>query len=88
MEKLKNWEVYVNTYGQKLIDFLPSVVGAVIMLLVGIWIIKIINRVVDNFFQKKDYDVTLENFIASIINWGLKILLFVLVVTQLGVESA
>jgi small conductance mechanosensitive channel len=88
MEKLKNWEVYVNTYGQKLIDFLPSVVGAVIMLLVGIWIIKIINRIVDNFFQKKDYDVTLENFIASIINWGLKILLFVLVVTQLGVESA
>lgn len=88
MEKFKDLDIYIEEYGQKLIDFLPNVVGAVLMLLVGIWIIKVINRVVRKFFDKKDYDVTLENFIASLINWGLKILLFVLVVTQLGVESA
>lgn len=88
MEKLKNWDVYLETYGQKLLDFLPSLIGSAIMLLVGIWIIKIINRVVKKFFDKKDYDPTLENFIASLISWGLKIVLFVLVVTQLGVESA
>lgn len=51
------------------------------------WIIKIINRLVNKFFDKKEYDLTLENFIASLISWGLKILLFVLVVAQLGVES-
>jgi len=88
MEEFKDWQVYAEIYGRKLIDFLPNVIGAVIMLLIGIWIIKIINRVVDRFFQRKDYDVTLENFIASLISWGLKILLFVLVVTQLGVESS
>lgn len=88
MEEFKNLDVYIERYGQKLIDFLPSVIGATIMLLVGIWVIKMINGIVKRFFDKKDYDVTLENFIASLINWGLKILLFVLVVTQLGVESA
>lgn len=87
MDKIKDWEVYLNIYGQKLIDFLPSFIGAVVMLLIGMWIIKIINRVVNKFFVRKEYDVTLENFIASLISWGLKILLFVLVVTQLGVES-
>lgn len=88
MDKFKNWDVYAERYGQKLIDFLPSVIGAALMLLIGIWIIKMINRVIRKFFDKKEYDETLENFIASLINWGLKILLFVLVVTQLGVESA
>ncbi len=88
MEKFNDLDIYIEKYGQKLIDFIPSVIGAAIMLLVGIWVIKVVNRVVKKFFDKKDYDVTLENFIASLINWGLKILLFVLVVTQLGVESA
>lgn len=39
-------------------------------------------------FQKKDYDPTLEKFTVNAASWGLKILLFVLVITQLGVESA
>ena len=58
------------------------------MLLIGLWIIKMINRFIKKFFDKTEYDPTLENFIASLIRWGLKIILFVLVVTQLGVESA
>ena len=88
MEKLNDLDVYIEKYAQKLIDFIPSVIGAAIMLLVGIWIIKMVNSVIKKFFDKKDYDVTLENFIASLLNWGLKILLFILVVTQLGVETA
>lgn len=88
MEKLNDLDIYIEEYGKKLIDFIPSVIGAAIMLLVGIWIIKVVNSVIKKFFDKKEYDVTLENFIASLINWGLKILLFILVVTQLGVETA
>jgi small conductance mechanosensitive channel len=88
MEKFKDWDIYIEEYGKKLIDFLPSLIGAGLMLLIGLWIIKIINGFIRRFFDKKEYDPTLENFIASLINWGLKIVLFVLVVTQLGVESA
>ncbi|MGB3342932.1 MAG: mechanosensitive ion channel domain-containing protein [Aequorivita sp.] len=87
MDQFKDLNIYIETYGQKLIDFLPSLIGAALLLLIGMWLIRMINRLVNNFFDKKDYDPTLENFIASLINWGLKILLFVLVVTQLGVES-
>lgn len=88
MDKLSDLDLYIERYGQKLIDFLPNLVGAALMLLIGIWIIKFINRLVTKFFDKKDYDPTLEGFIANLINWALKILLFVLVITQLGVESA
>ncbi len=88
MEKFKDWDIYIEEYGKKLIDFLPNIIGAILMLLIGLWVIKMINRIIKKFFDKKDYDPTLENFIASLINWGLKIVLFVLVITQLGVESA
>ncbi|QAA81922.1 mechanosensitive ion channel [Aequorivita sp. H23M31] len=88
MEYLSNVDVYIERYGQKLIDFLPNLLGAIILLFLGIWIIRFINRLVRKFFDKKEYDPTLEGFIANLINWVLKILLFVLVITQLGVESA
>ncbi|MCT8339715.1 mechanosensitive ion channel [Flavobacteriaceae bacterium TK19130] len=88
MEKFNDLEFYVEKYGQKLIDFLPNLITAILIFVIGLWIIKFINRMVKKFFNKKEYDVTLENFAASLISWGLKILLFVLVVTQLGVESA
>ncbi|PVW17250.1 mechanosensitive ion channel family protein [Marixanthomonas spongiae] len=88
MDKLNDWETYAKEYGQKLIDFLPTLIGAIVMLIIGLWVIKIINKFVRKFFDKKEYDETLENFVASLIDWGLKILLFVLVITQLGVESA
>ncbi|SRX53063.1 mechanosensitive ion channel family protein [Aequorivita sp. CIP111184] len=88
MEKFQDLDIYIEKYGQKLIDFLPNIIGAILLLLVGLWLIKIINRFIRKFFDKKEYDPTLENFIASLINWGLKIVLFVLVITQLGVESA
>ncbi|MBG43654.1 MAG: mechanosensitive ion channel protein [Aequorivita sp.] len=88
MDKFQDLDIYIEKYGQKLIDFLPNVVGAILMLLIGLWLIKIINGFIRRFFDKKEYDPTLENFIASLINWGLKIVLFVLVITQLGVESA
>ena len=88
MDKFNDIDTYAEKYGQKLLDFLPSLIGAILMLVIGLWLIKIINRVLHNFFLKKDYDITLERFIESVINWGLKIVLFVIVITQLGVESA
>ncbi|GEQ84497.1 mechanosensitive ion channel protein [Patiriisocius marinistellae] len=88
MEKFNDINYYIEKYGQKLIDFLPDLILAVLMLFIGLWIIRVISRLINKFFQRKDYDVTLEKFIASLINWSLKIILFVLVITQLGVESA
>jgi len=88
MDSFKDLETVLNKYGQKLIDYLPSIALAIVMLVCGLWIIKFINRLVAKFFLRKDYDITLEKFIQSLINWGLKIVLFVLVITQLGVESA
>jgi len=65
-----------------------SIVTAVLILLVGLWVIRLVNRMVKKFFKKKDYDPSLESFLQSFISIGLKLMLFVLVITQLGVQSS
>lgn len=84
----EQYQKYAEQFGSKIIDFLPSLIGAILVLLIGLWVIKVINRFVKKMFVKKEFDPTLEKFSADLINWTLKILLFVLVITQLGVESA
>ena len=67
---------------------MPNIIYATLILLVGMWVVRIINRMVHRFFEKKDYDLTLESFLQSFINIALKAILFVLVITQLGVKSS
>ncbi|WP_026933450.1 mechanosensitive ion channel family protein [Christiangramia echinicola] len=88
MEKLNDWGDIAKEYAAKFIDYLPTLIGALVLLLVGLWVIKIIVGYLRKLFDRKDYDPTLEKFTLNAASWGLKILLFVLVITQLGVESA
>lgn len=87
MNRLKDLDLYIERFIHKLIDFIPSLLTALLLLVVGIWMIRLLNRMVRKFFRSKSHDPTLEKFITSLIDWSAKILLFVLVVTQLGVES-
>jgi len=68
--------------------FTPKIISAILILVIGWWLIKMVNRLVKRYFKKSDYDETLENFTEDLINWGLKIGLFITVVTQLGVQSS
>ncbi|MCL6216815.1 mechanosensitive ion channel family protein [Zunongwangia pacifica] len=88
MGKLSDWGEIAKEYADKFISYLPTLLGAIALLIVGLWVIKIIKKYVQKLFDKKDFDPTLEKFTVNLLSWGLKILLFVLVITQLGVESA
>ncbi|MDT0647897.1 mechanosensitive ion channel [Zunongwangia sp. F260] len=87
MEQIQDWEMYAKEYTQKFIDFLPDLLAAIFMLLIGLWIIRIIVKYIRKIADSRGYDPALENFIVSLINWGLKILLFVVVISQLGIET-
>jgi len=88
MEQFGNYQRHIEEAITWFWDFLPNLITAIVLLVVGLWIIRIINRLVRRFFERKDYDEALETFLQSFIKMGLKFLLFVLVVTQLGVKSS
>ena len=88
MEQLNAYQEYLKKGLDYIMEFLPNLITAAIILLAGLWIIRIINKAVHRFFERKDYDLTLETFLQSLIKNGLKLLLFVLVVMQLGVPGS
>lgn len=88
MDKLNDWGDIAKEYAEKFIDYLPTLIGSLALLVIGLWVIGLIVKYVEKIFQKKDYDKTLEIFTLNALKWGLKIILFVLFITQLGVQSA
>ena len=88
MKEMENYQVYLEKGMDWAFAVLPNIVVAIVLFIVGLWAIKLINRMVKGFFDRKDYDEALESFLASFIGITLKFLLFVLVVTQLGVKTS
>ena len=70
----------VSLYGFKLI-------GALAVLLAGLFVIKRINIGLQRLFNTTELDPALETFLQSIITAGLKILLVIIVISMLGVET-
>ncbi|WP_045803364.1 mechanosensitive ion channel family protein [Flagellimonas lutaonensis] len=88
MDRLKNYEQHIDNAIDWFWNIVPDLVLAIIIFIVGLWLIRMINKLVRRFFDKKDYDETLETFLQSFISISLKVILFVLVVTQLGVKTS
>jgi len=81
VEKLMNTGLeFVTTYGIK-------VIGAIVIWIIGSWIVKKLMKVTGNVMTKSGYDASLQKFLLNLIGWGLKILLILVILSQLGIET-
>lgn len=78
---------YVVKYGETLLDYLPNILISLVVLFAGLWAIRIVQRITRNIFDKRAMEPTLKKFLLDVIGWTLKVLLFVIVISQLGVET-
>lgn len=88
IEQFQNYEEHISKAIDWVWKLVPNIILAILLLIVGLWFVRFINKMVRKFFERKDYDPTLESFLQSFISIVLKVLLFVLVVTQLGVKTS
>lgn len=65
----------------------PKLLWAIIVLVVGLYIIKFLVHALEKVFQKTDFDESLEGFLVSLTSVGLKIILLVSVAGMLGFET-
>jgi len=79
---------YINNFIRVLIDYSPKLVSAFIVLFVGLYAIRLINRLVRRIMHRREVDLTLSNFLADILLWVLRILLFVTFISRLGIETS
>lgn len=70
-----------------LIVYAPKILIAIVIWFVGLWIIRVILKGVKKGLEKGNYDVSLNKFLANLVNWALKIILIVIVLGTVGIET-
>ena len=79
-------EVYTEKAVDLIMTFGPKLIGAIITLIIGWWIIKVIQKTLRKTFEKRDIEPSLRGFLNSMIGILLKTMLLVSVVGMVGVE--
>jgi small conductance mechanosensitive channel len=78
--------VYSDKALQLLIEYGPNVLLALLTLLIGLWIIKLLSKGFGRTLQKAKVEASLEKFLLSLVGIILKVLLVISVVSMLGVQ--
>jgi len=73
--------------GGMITEYTPRVIGAILTLIIGFWIIGMITRAIGNMMSKRGVDETIQPFLTSLISVGLKIMLLLSVAGMFGVET-
>lgn len=70
-----------------LITYGPKILLAIIVLIVGIWIINRVTRMTRKMMTAKSINVSLIGFVSSLTNIGLKALLLISVAGMIGIQT-
>ncbi|MFB9056217.1 mechanosensitive ion channel family protein [Mariniflexile ostreae] len=64
-----------------------KIIGAIVIWIIGSWIIGKLLKAVNKIMAKGDYDISLQKFLLNLIRWTLKIILVIVVLGTVGVET-
>jgi small conductance mechanosensitive channel len=82
-EILTSQEKYIDM----VLDFGIAVLTAIVVWIIGLWIIKIIIRQTEKTMIKREVDPSLRGFLKASLSVVLKIALVITIISQLGVEA-
>lgn len=68
-------------------EFAPKIIVAILIWIIGRWIIKITMRGIKKAMTKANYDDSLKKFLLNLISWVFKIVLILVVLGTMGVET-
>lgn len=83
---------YLEKFYDRAIDWVvrfgPKLIAAILILIVGIWLIRVFNRWVKRILGNKTIDPTLRTFLQNLLAIILQVLLIITVMQILGVEMS
>ncbi|MBR3087519.1 MAG: mechanosensitive ion channel [Prevotella sp.] len=87
LEKILSPETY-SLLGQWALSFCKNLIIAIIVYLVGRWIIKWINKLTKKALKKSNVDPSLYTFLKSIVSVVLWLVLIIIIISILGIETS
>lgn len=79
---------YFETIKTLVLEYSPKFIVAIIILLGGLWATSFITKAAKKIMLKRSIELTLSTFIGKVIFWTLRVLLFVTVISKLGIETS
>jgi len=80
-----------NIWIEKGIDFIsefgPKIIGAILIWIIGSWVIKKILKQTSKLMDKRGYDKSLQKFLMNLLGWTFKIVLVITILGVLGIET-
>lgn len=64
-----------------------SVVAAIVTLIIGLWLARVIIKMINKGMEKRKVDSSLRLFLISVISSTLKVMLFISVISMVGIEA-
>lgn len=83
-----NWENFMASAVAMAPKLITALLSAILIFIVGRWIIGLLKKLIKKAFIKKNVELSLQKFLLNVITWSFNILLFIIVVTQLGVQTS
>lgn len=80
-----NASKWVDFFEAKALEYGPKILIAIIIYLVGTWLIKWAVKLITKFFSYRKFDDTLKSFLLSMVKVGLTVLLFLTIAGQIGI---
>jgi len=70
-----------------IMQYAPKLILAIVILIIGLWIINKVTDLLTSVLKKANVDETLIPFLGSLSSWVLKILLFISVASMIGIAT-
>ena len=90
MEQITQWfsESAIQSLSGYAVDFCKNVVAAIVIYIVGKWLIKKISALATKLMEKRKVEPSLSTFLSSIINVVLWFVLIIAIISVLGIETS
>jgi small conductance mechanosensitive channel len=70
-----------------IVEYTPKIIGALLVLIIGLWLITRLSRLATKSMERRELDVSLRTFLRSLISIGLKVILIVTVAGMIGIGT-
>lgn len=81
-----NWEIFYNKAYSWILTVGPRLLLAIVILFIGIWMIRLANRLVKKGLMKHDFNPSLRYFLQNLIAVTLQVLLVLMVIQVAGIQ--
>jgi len=84
MEKL---ELALDRIIEAILLKIPSILLAIFLLVAGTWLIRLILRIIRKRFERRNVDLSLRDFVSSIVKFTLYTMLIITVASMVGIQT-